>query len=113
MVQNCLDFIPFTSKTKIYPISPLKTSIYETNTNSLNILTLHVVIASPKGVAIRRSHCEGKARGNLKSSLASLGTRLRRSTPPNDKLLVAFVLEWLFSQSRDWGRVACSLSCGP
>jgi hypothetical protein len=29
------------------------------------------------GVAIRRSRCEGAARGNLKSCLASLGTGLR------------------------------------
>jgi hypothetical protein len=29
------------------------------------------------GVAIRRSRCEGVVRGNLKSSLALLGTRLR------------------------------------
>jgi hypothetical protein len=47
----------------------------ETNTSALNILTLHVVIASPKGVAI--------------SFLLGL---LRRSAPRNDKLLVAFVL---------------------
>jgi len=41
---------------------------------------LHV-IASPKGVAIRRSRCEGKARGNLKRSLASLGTRIASLRP--------------------------------
>jgi hypothetical protein len=49
----------------------------------------NVVIASSKatclhaevalwhaGVAIGRSRCEGEARGNLKRSLASLGTRI-------------------------------------
>ena len=38
------------------------------------------------------SRCEGAARGNLKSSLAFLGTRLRRSAPRNDHLLGAFLL---------------------
>jgi hypothetical protein len=51
------------------------------------------VIASPKGVAIRRSRCKGEARGNLRSSLASLGTGLRRFTPRNDKLPHALVLD--------------------
>ena len=46
------------------------------NTKALNILTAHLVIASPKGVAI--------------SSFMGL---LRRSAPRNDKLLVAFVLD--------------------
>jgi hypothetical protein len=45
------------------------------NTNALNILTPHVVIASPKGVAI--------------SFFMGL---LRRSAPRNDKLFIAFVL---------------------
>ena len=49
--------------------------MYETNTNALNILTLHGVIASPKGAAI--------------SFFMGL---LRRSAPRNDKLLIAFVL---------------------
>jgi hypothetical protein len=31
IVQNRLDFIPFTSKKYLYPISPLKTSIDETS----------------------------------------------------------------------------------
>ena len=46
-----------------------------TNTNALNILTLHGVIASPKGAAI--------------SFFMGL---LRRSAPRNDKLLIAFAL---------------------
>jgi hypothetical protein len=45
------------------------------NTNALNILTPHIVIASPKGVAI--------------SFFMGL---LRRSAPRNDKLPTVFVL---------------------
>ena len=41
-------------------------------------------------MAIRRSRCEGEARGNLKSSLASLGTRLRRYAPRNDTPISPF-----------------------
>jgi hypothetical protein len=47
----------------------------EINTNALNILMPHVVIASPKGAAI--------------SFFAGL---LRRYALRNDKLLIAFVL---------------------
>jgi hypothetical protein len=49
--------------------------VYLSNTNALNILTLHGIIASPEGAAI--------------SFFMGL---LRRSAPRNDKLLVAFVL---------------------
>jgi len=51
----------------------------KTNTNALNVLTPHVVIASPKGVAI--SFFMGLLRRPAK-----------RGTPRNDKLLIAFVL---------------------
>jgi len=43
-------------------------------------------------MAIRRSRCEGEARGNLKSSFAPLRTWLRRFTPRNDTLLNVFAL---------------------
>ena len=42
--------------------------------------------------AIRRSRCEGIARGNLKSSLALLGTRLRRYTPRNDDFSMTLMI---------------------
>ena len=52
-----------------------KRNMTESNTNALNILTSHGVIAGPKGAAI--------------SFFMGL---LRRSAPRNDKLLIAFVL---------------------
>ena len=64
----------------------------------MHLFPLHV-IASPKGVAIRRSRCEGEACGNLKSSFAPLRTRLRRLTPRNDKLFNGFLLIVHFAMS--------------
>jgi len=66
----------------------------KSNTNALNTFTLSLRAIPPwrESVAIRRSRCEGIARGNLKSFLASLGTRLRRFTPRNDSSLNAFAL---------------------
>jgi len=43
---------------------------------------LHAEVAlRHAGVAIRRSRCESEARGNLKRSLASLGTRIASLRP--------------------------------
>ena len=44
------------------------------------------------GAAIRRSRCEGEARGNLKSSFAPLRTRVRGFTSRNDKLFTPYIL---------------------
>ena len=84
------------------------------NTNTFIVFTCHCepegractpkCLPSPKhivraGITARRRgnpteiRCEGVARGNLKSSLALLGTRLCRFAPRNDKLFKAFVLE--------------------
>jgi hypothetical protein len=60
------------------------------NANALNTFALSLR-ATKGSVAIRRSRCEGEARGNLNSSFAPLRTRLRRFTPRNDILLDAFV----------------------
>jgi hypothetical protein len=49
------------------------------NTNAINILTPHAVIASPKGVAIS-------------SFMGLLRRPAKRETPRNDKLVITFVL---------------------
>ena len=51
----------------------------DTNTNALNILTPHAVIASPKGVAIP-------------FFMRLLRLPAKRGTPRNDELLIASVL---------------------
>jgi hypothetical protein len=61
-----------------------------TNTNAFIVFTCH---CEPEGRGNpTQGRCEGTARGNLKSSLALLGTRLCRFTPRNDKLFNGFVL---------------------
>jgi len=56
--------------------------------------------------AIRRSRCEGEARGNLKRSLASFGTRIASLRPThhtvqgfarNDMLLFPFIFSLSFN----------------
>ena len=63
----------------------------KSHTNALNMFALSLR-ATNGSVAIRRSRCKGIARGNVKSSLVSLGTRRRRFTPRNDISLNAFAL---------------------
>jgi len=58
--------------------------------NASTLARVSAVIANDRrSAAIRQSRCEGVARGNLKSSLALLGTRLRRLTPRKDTLFKA------------------------
>ncbi len=65
-----------------------------------------------KGVAIRRSRCEGVARGNPKGSLALLGTRLRRFAPRNDNLFNTFALNIPEAVSEDKIRPDQRNPCG-